>query len=948
MQVTRRRREVSKVRLGFPKWVGRRLRIVVAGTAAILAVGGGMAAYGSTVGFGDNQVGTQYPNGIQVSDDQIINPIGDRLLTQFGKFMGSTVSPDGRFLAATSTDKSVVLQIFDLSSYKLIWTVGTATGVNQTLSDGTVGQEGPTYSPDGKFLWLPEQDALTRFPVNPDGTLGTPTRFALPTVGSHLSGNSRTPTPNSALVGQTTYSPDGSTLYAALNGQNTVVALDPDTGAVEHTWNVGIAPRELAFAGGKLYVSDEGGRQAQPGDTTMDSYGTPVPANGYLGTSTTGEVSVIDTADPSAPVGSIAVGLHPTAMYVSGNALFVANTNSDTVSAIDTTKDKVVQTIETKPWPESSVGYQPDSIALTSDGHLLVTLGRANAVAVYQYDGTPEDPVSYLGLLPTDYYPATIATVGHQIVVTNTRGIDARGPALTTYKGQGTVPVTGHDTHSTTASLTRFTLPSDRDIARYTVEVFAQNGWTRHSVQEADGRRADPVPVPMRIGDPSTIKHVFLIVKENRTYDQVLGDLGEGNGDPSLTQFGAATTPNQHALARQFGDYDNVYDVGTNSSEGHNWMMQGDNPEYSESDAGEYQRTYDTEEDVLGHQRSGFLWTAVESAGATARNYGEFEYMEGKPSGTWQQYYCATKSVMAGGDPAQLTAAGLKGNYGSAIPSLNAIADPLSPPFDLSIPDIYRYEIWKQNFEQKGPANFNMIWLSSDHTGGPADSEAGVADNDLATGEIVDTISHSKYWKDSAIFVVEDDSQDGADHVDGHRAPVQVISPWAQHGKVIDTYYSQLSIVRTIEQILGAQPLNEKVAAATPMYDAFTNRPNYTPFNAVPNQIPLTEGIATVPACGLDTLGLTGAAAAALNKAEAAKTAVPANMTSIAAQWATWLKSQHTMGNGAVPDYANFEQMNRYTWYQAHGWKVPYPGDSKVYAPSQVPGAYLPSPDDSY
>ena len=190
-------------------------------------------------------------------------------------------------------------------------------------------------------------------------------------------------------------------------------------------------------------------------------------------------------------------------------------------------------------------------------------------------------------------------------------------------------------------------------------------------------------------------------MKENRTYDQVFGDMGEGNGDPTLTQFGEKATPNQHALAEQFGLYDNVYDVGTNSSEGHNWMMQGDNPEYSESDAGEYQRTYDTEEDVLGHQRSGFLWTAVESAGATARNYGEFEYMEGKPSGTWQQYYCATKSVMAGGDPAQLTAAGLKGNYGSAIPSLNAIADPLSPPFDLSIPDIYRYEIWKQNFEQE-------------------------------------------------------------------------------------------------------------------------------------------------------------------------------------------------------------------------------------------------------
>ena len=612
-------------------------------------------------------------------------------------------------------------------------------------------------------------------------------------------------------------------------------------------------------------MSDEGGRQAKPGDTTMDSYGTPVPANGYLGTSTTGAVSVIDPANPSAAVGSIAVGLHPTAMYADGNALFVANTNSDTVSVINTTTNQVEQTIETKPWPESSVGYEPDGIAMTKDGHLLVTLGRANAVAVYQYDGAPKEPVSYIGLLPTDYYPADVATVGDQIVVTNTRGIDARGPAITTYKGQGTVPVTGHDTHSTTASLTRFTLPSDQDIANYTGTVFAQNGWGKNDVQEAKGRKAAPVPVPTRIGDPSVIKHVFLIVKENRTYDQLFGDISKGNGDPTLTQFGEKATPNQHALAEQFGLYDNVYDVGTNSSEGHNWLMQGDNPEYSESDAGEYQRSYDTEEDVLGHQRSGFLWTAVESAGATARNYGEFEYMEGKPSGTWQQYYCATKSVENGGDPAQLTAAGLKGNYGSVIPSLNAIADPQSPPFDLSIPDIYRAQIWKQDFQKNGPANFNMIWLSSDHTGGPADAEAGVADNDLATGQIVDTISHSKYWKDSAIFVLEDDSQDGADHVDGHRAPVQVISPWAQHGKVINTYYSQISAVRTIEQILGAQPLNEKVAAATPMYDAFTSKPNYAPFNAVPNQIPLTEAIATAPACGLDTLGRTGAAATALN-----------------------------------------------------------------------------------
>jgi YVTN family beta-propeller protein len=677
----------------------------------------------------------------------------------------------------------------------------------------------------------------------------------------------------------------------------------------------------------------------------MDSYGTQVPADTYLGTSTTGTVSVIHTANSSAAVGSIAVGLHPTAMYVRDNALFVANTNSDTVSVIDTTKDKVVQTIESKPWPSSTVGYAPSGIAMTNDGHLLVTLGRANAVAVYQYHGDPQQPVNYIGLLPTDYYPATVATVGGQIVVTNARGIDARGPELAFNEGPGTVLAVGHGTHSTTASLTRFTLPSDKDIAADIGTVFAQNGWGNNDVQQAGGHRAKPVAVPTRIGDPSTIKHVFLLVKENRTYDQVYGDMAEGNGDANLAQFGERVTPNQHALAEQFGLYDNVYDVGTNSAEGHNWLMQGDDPEYTESSAGEYNRSYDTEEDVLGHQRSGFLWTAIEHAGQTARNYGEFEYTEGKPSGTWQDYYCAVKSVENGGDPAQLTAPNLKGNYGSVIPSLNAIADPLSPPFDTSIPDVYRYEIWKQDFEQNGPANFNMVWLSSDHTGGTADPEAQVADGDLAVGKIVDEISHSQYWKDSAIFVVEDDSQNGADHVDGHRAPIQIISPWAAHGVVDSTYYSQITMVRTIEQILGAQPLNEKLAAASPMYGAFTDKPDYTPFAAVPNQVPLTEGVVVPPSCGVDTLGLTGAAAIRVQEEAAKKGAVPADEQATAAAWQTWLAKQHTTGNGARPDVAHPEQMNRYTWYQTHEWKVPYPGDPTIYGPSQVPGGSIPNSD---
>jgi YVTN family beta-propeller protein len=908
-------------------------------------LGGGIAT-ASTLALGDQQVGTQYSGGLQISSDQMIKPIGDRVMTPFGKLMGSVVSPDGRYLVGTSTDRSVDLQVFDLSTYKPVAAAGTlasasfATAATNAgygnmaylkISDGTVGQEGPVFSPDGKFLFAPVATGIVRYPFNADGSLGAGTKLSIPTVGGL-----------EALTAGMTFSADGSTLYAAVNGQNTVVAIDPATGAIKQSFGVGIAPRQLKFVGNTLYVSNEGGRQAVAGDTTMGSYGTQVPANTTLGTSTTGTVSVIDTANPSTPVSSIPVQLHPTAMYVDDTTLYVANTNSDTVSVIDTKTGAVVQTFVTQPWASSKTGYQPTAITMQGD-HLLVSLGNANAIAVYKVDRKdPRDPASYIGLLPTDYFPENVAAVNGQIVVTNTRGIDARGPALTFNKGQGTTAATGHGTHATTASLTRFTLPSDKEIQKYTAEVFVQNGWDGSSVKQAQGEDQAVVALPKRIGDPSAIKHVFLLVKENRSYDQLYGDMKQGNGDPSLAQFGAKVTPNQHALASQFGLYDNIYDIGTNSAEGHNWLMQGDNPAYTQISAGEYTRSYDTEEDVLGHQRSGFLWNAIQSAGKTAKNFGEFEYGEGKPAGaTWQQYYCTAKGVMAGGDASQLFSPSLQLHASSAIPSLNAITDPNAAPFDLAVPDIYRYETWKQDFEKNGPANLNMVWLSSDHTGGTADPEAQVADNDLAVGKIVDEISHSPYWKDSAIFVAEDDTQDGADHVDGHRAPIQVISPYAVHGKTVSTYYSQISLVRTIEQILGAQPLNQKLAAATPMIDAFTNKADLTPYNAVLNQVPLTEGVVTAPACGYDTLGATGAAAQAINAAAAKAAAVPPSEQTVAAQWQKWAEKQHFTGTAkqsAVPDYDNPDLMNRWTWYQTKHWTTPYPGDAKIYGPDNVPG----------
>ncbi|MEE4545676.1 alkaline phosphatase family protein [Streptomyces sp. V4-01] len=914
MQVTRQRRntERAQIRL-FGRRVGRRTTLVTACIAVALGVTG--TAVASTQQFGTQQVGQVTPQGQVVADDQYIAPYGSRTVINDGKIMSSAVSPDGTTLAAAVTDGDAALVLMDLKTGQVKQKIGTNAADTLRIKSAAVGQEGPAYSPDGRQLWLGQSDGYTRFTVNADGTLADPVAVPIPADGA-----------KQALVGAAVFSADGATVYGAVNGQNRVVAIDAATGTITRSWAVGTAPRGAALVGDKLYVSNEGGRPARAGDTTINSYGTDVPANGATGASTTGTVSVIDVADPSAAVGTVTVGLHPTAVYAHKGVVFVTDTADNKVSVIDTRRDRVVQTIATQPWPEASVGYEPDAVTVTDDGHLLVTLGRANAVAVYRYSGAQE-PVSYVGLLPTDYFPAEVTTVGGNVIVSNTRGIDARRPTT----------AAGHGTHDTTSSLTQFTLPSDRAIRSATAQVFQQNGWTNGDVKLAEGRRAKAVPVPARIGDPSTIKHVFLLVKENRTYDQVFGDMPQGDGDPAVTQFGENVTPNQHALAEQFGLYDNFYDVGTNSAEGHNWLMQSDNPEYTESSAGEYTRSYDTENDVLGHQKTGFIWSGAQAAGKTVKDFGEFQSLESKPAGaTWQNLYCDTKTMQATGAP---TAYPIQ--TGSAIPSLNKVSVQGFPQFDTSVPDVYKEQIWKQDFEKNGPANLNMFWYSNDHTGGPANPAAQVADNDLAVGRMVDEITHSPYWKDSAIFVVEDDSQAGLDHVDGHRAPIQVISPYAQRGAVDNRYYSQITMMRTIEQILGIHPMNQKDSAATPMYGAFTGHPDYTPFTAVPNRTSLTLGLSTPPPCGVDTPAPQDPTAAPAPTT----VSVPAALKKVAAQWKTWQSQQRLTGDKAVPDFANPEQMNRFTWYETHNWATPYPGDRRIYAPGDVPGAYVPSSD---
>jgi YVTN family beta-propeller protein len=303
-------------------------------------------------------------------------------------------------MAASVTDGGMALAIVDLKNWKVQQYIGNNAAADLKIPGNDVGQEGPTYSPDGSQVWLGQTDGYRRFTVNPDGSLANPTFVTIAADGA-----------KHALVGEAVFSPDSSTVYSAVNGQNRVVAIDTATGTIKQSWAVGNAPRDMVMVGSKLYVSNEGGRTAKPGDPTINSYGTQVVASQVTAATTTGTVSVIDLANPAAAPASIGVGLHPTAMFAKNGAVFVTNTATNNVSVIDTRRGKVVQTIATQPWPEASVGYEPDGVTLTDDGHLLVSLGRANAVAVYKYKN-PLEPVSYIGLLPTDYFPAELATVG--------------------------------------------------------------------------------------------------------------------------------------------------------------------------------------------------------------------------------------------------------------------------------------------------------------------------------------------------------------------------------------------------------------------------------------------------------------------------------------------------------------------------------------------------------
>jgi len=602
--------------------------------------------------------------------------------------------------------------------------------------------------------------------------------------------------------------PDGKSAWVTLAIENTVARVDLAQGKVIERVTVGICPYAIVRSadGRRLYVSNFGGRRARGGDKTELSAGTPVPVDSRS-VALNGVVSVIETQGKPRETAQIPVGLHPTALLLDGATLYVSNVGSDSVSVIDTASGKVIRTLDTRPDKDLPWGSLPDGLALSED-RLTLHVGLAGLNAVASLD--LQDPSATPRLTPTGWYPGVIATRGASLYVALARaGVQQIPPAASAAERAERDAVA-------------------RDAARTAHAVDA-------NIASGDAGKARPVPVPARLGDPSTIRHVVYIIKENRTYDQVLGDLGRGNGDPRLCLFPRTVTPNHHAIAETFVLLDNYYCNGVNSADGHMWAVQGITTPYREKDRPGFHCAYDFGTDALCYAGCGFLWDQALLAGKTFRNYGELDYTVKVRGKTYDDFYQDWKNKTG--------KTAYEVHYG--IENLRRMTSPDYPGWEMSIPDQVRADVFLRelaDFTRKGTfPQLTIIYLPNDHTAGELTPASYLADNDLALGRIIEGLSRSPFWKDMAVFVNEDDPQTGGDHVDGHRSFCLIASPWAKRGVTLSRFYNQTTVLHTICRILGLRPLNQLVAAAPTMEDCFQDTPDLTPYAAHQPAQPLNE-----------------------------------------------------------------------------------------------------------
>jgi YVTN family beta-propeller protein len=684
--------------------------------------------------------------------------------------------------------------------------------------------------------------------------------------------------------------------------ENKVAVVDLTSGAAPRAIETnGIAPfASVVNAEGTVaYVSNLGGRPPKPGETVaspMQKREEKIVVDAR-GIASTGAVVRVDL-QAGKVTHSIATGLHPTALAWNEKAqrLYVANGNSESVSVIDTESNRVLRSIEIQPFSEKVRGIAPTAVALTPDGKtLLVACGGINAIAVIDTGSG-----SVRGLIPTSWYPSALAVSpdGARVAVTALLGAGS---------GWRDVPAKRF-VHSQRSSVSVIDLPDAAQLASYTTAV-AENNHLRATGEPARApvQRAVPaarqLPVPARSGDLSPIEHVVYIIKENRTYDQVLGDMPKGNGDPSLVMFGADVTPNQHAFADRYVLLDNFYATGGNSGDGHQWATQANETEYCLW-PGYQGRSYPFDgTDPMAYSAGGFLWDYALARGRTVRVYGEYA---GRLSISPAQRAALLKRWR---DKEDFTK---EWSIRADIEGLNKILAANYPPYTTAIPDVVRAQIFLadlQRMEQSGKLpNLMLIQLPSNHTDGTAPGrsspKAMAADNDFALGQIVEGLTHTKFWPKMAIFVVEDDAQNGVDHVDGHRTTAFVISPYAKRNHVDSTFYSHQSMLKTIELVLGLPTMSLFDLIANDMRNSFTETPDVTPWSAIAPKQSLQE---------------TNPAARAL-KGKAREAAIASARM-----------------NWSVPDAAPTEKLNRILWGAIKGWDTEYPGPRRaVFSPLSV------------
>jgi YVTN family beta-propeller protein len=700
--------------------------------------------------------------------------VGDRPL-------GLALTPDGRHLLVSNNGQGV----------QSLAVVDTASGaVVQTL---------PYPSPEALFLGVV---------TSPDGRQAYASSGGNNSIRVYDLADGRLRERDSILLGARgaqvfpaglALSSDGQTLYAALNLAGQVAVVDLRARAVRARvplpWggrpdDLGPQPYALALTGSTLYVSEWSGG----GVTAIDVDGLTVRRH-------------------------VPTGAHASALALSpdGARLYVANATSDTVSVIETATDRVVGTVDLAPYPMAPMGSLPNAVAVSPDGRTLyVANGGNNDVAVVD-----TATLRVGGLLPTAWFPSTLALSpdGRVLYVANMKGLGA-GPNPGGPNPERPDPAEQYVARMARGTVSVIDLPDPAELARATARVVRNNGFDEtHQVLTRRPRDTTPHAVPRRVRDPSLIRHVIYVIKENRTYDQVLGDLGQGDGDPSLVLFGRDVTPNHHALAETFVLLDHCYADAEVSADGHNWSTAAVATDYVQklwpATYSNRDRPYDYEGGSSAPApRGGYLWAHAARAGVSYRVYGEFGRSTVGPSSRTT--------------PAPF-AEGLEGHLA-----------PTYPAYDLAVTDQARVDAWQAEFEAFVRAGtvpaLQILHLPNDHTAGTRPGyptpRAMVADNDLALGRIVETVSRSPVWPETAIFVIEDDAQNGPDHVDAHRTVCLIASPYVQSGLVDHSQYSTVSMLRTIELILGLPPMSQFDAAALPMLRPFTDTPRPLPYRA--------------------------------------------------------------------------------------------------------------------